>query len=475
MSTGFLKVKGTKIVDKNDNPVVLVGSALGGSLNMENFITGYPGTETEHKEALLKSMGKEKFDYFFKKFYEYWWMDEDAKFFKSLNFNCLRIPINYHHFIDDSDLFKIKSDAFDILDRYINICSKNEIYSIIDLHTVPGGQNQDWHSDSGLHKAIFWTFGHFQDAIVNLWKEIAIHYKDNKWVAGYNLLNEPADSKHYRLVNFYNRTEKSIRSVDPNHILYVDGNTYAGDFRQFPKTPYPNTVYSIHDYVIYGFPGFETYVGSQAQKAKLNHQYERKIEPMKELQVPVWNGEFGPVYASEVRGDSNVEETNRARYAVLKDQLEIYKHGDSSGDKSPISWTIWLYKDIGYQGLVYVSPNSKWYKLLGPWLQKKKSLGIDKWGNDCDPKVQKLYTDLIDHFEEVIPKEHHKALYPPIWTIKDYVQRVSRELVLSQYLGYEFADYFKDLSFDELDELAASFKFENVQQRSELNKILSDF
>lgn len=140
----ILKVKGTKIVD-GDNEVVLKGAATGGHLNMENFITGYPGHESDHKKALLKVLGKEKFDYFFDKFYEYFWTDEDAVFFKSLNLNCLRIPFNYRHFLDDDDWSKIKPEGFKLMDRVVDSCAKHGIYTILDLHAVPGGQNQDWY------------------------------------------------------------------------------------------------------------------------------------------------------------------------------------------------------------------------------------------------------------------------------------------------------------------------------------------
>ena len=50
------------------------------------------------------------------------------------------------------------------------------------MHTFPGGQNQGWHSDAGIHKALFWEFGDLQDRMTNLWVEIARHYKDNTWV-----------------------------------------------------------------------------------------------------------------------------------------------------------------------------------------------------------------------------------------------------------------------------------------------------
>lgn len=474
---GFLKVSGTKIVNDKNEPVVLKGTANGGHLNMENFITGYPGQETEHKKVLLSKIGKEKFDFFFEKFYDYFWTEKDAEFFKNeLNLNCLRIPFNYRHFLnDDGDLHEINPDGFRKLDRIVDSCAKYGIYTILDLHAVPGGQNQDWHSDLAIHKSMFWDFKVFQDAIVNLWKEIARHYKDNEWVAGYNPLNEPAVADHSKLVNFYIDVEREIRSVDPNHILFVDGNTYAMDFRQFPEQVWPNTVYSIHDYSNFGFPKNETYAGTATQKAKLASQYNRKIEYMAEKNVPVWNGEFGPVYASEFRGDKNPDEINKSRYQVLKDQLQVYKTGDPSGDGAPISWSIWLYKDIGFQGLTYVNPKSKFYDVFGKWLLKKKALGLDRWGNDIAPENAKFYDALEAHFAENIPDKYHKALYPHAWTFKDYIARVLRDMLFSQYAQHEYAELYEGLSFEDLDELAGAFKIENCLKREELNQILREY
>lgn len=474
----FLKVEGTKIL-KGRSPVILTGTAIGGHLNMENFITGYPGHETDHKKVLKRTIGEEKFNFFFDKFYEYFFTESDAKFYKNLGFNCLRIPFNYRHFLDDEgDLFTINSKGFERLDKIVNICSKYDIYTILDLHAVPGGQNQDWHSDSGIHKALFWDFKIFQDVIDNLWKEIANHYKDNEWVAGYNPLNEPASPDHSKLINYYQRLDKTIRSVDENHILFLDGNTYAMDFRQFPNGKFiDNAVYAIHDYTMYGFPNLDgsLYQGTSEERAKLKQQYERKIEYMIRNNVPVWNGEFGPVYASEVRGDKDWQTINSARYNVLKDQLTIYQKGDPSGDQSPISWSIWLYKDIGFQGLTYVSPTSKWFEVFGDWLKKKHKLGLDRWGNDIDPENAKLYQNLVDHFEANIPAEDIKNMYPTLWGVKDYIGRVTRDILFSDYLQQEYANCFKGLSFEELDELAACFKFENIVLRDELNSILSKY
>lgn len=50
---------------------------------------------------------------------------------------------------------------------------------------------------------------------------------------------------------------------------------------------------------------------------------------------------------------------------MLECQLGIYA-------KQSASWSIWLYKDIGFQGMVYVNPDSAYIKLLAPFLKKKR-------------------------------------------------------------------------------------------------------
>lgn len=229
----ILKVSGTDIVDGNGRKVILKGAGLGGHLNMENFITGFSGHEHEHRAALLSVLGPQKYKFFFDKFLEYFFTSSDAKFFASLGVNCIRVPFNYRHFEDDMNPGVYKEEGFQLLDRIVNLCSEQNLYVILDLHAVPGGQNQDWHSDSGSSKAMFWNFKEFQDRMINLWVALAKHYKGNPFIAGYNPLNEPADPDHVNLINFYYRIEKAIREVDPDHVLFIDGNTYAMDFSRF--------------------------------------------------------------------------------------------------------------------------------------------------------------------------------------------------------------------------------------------------
>lgn len=188
--------------------------------------------------------------------------------------------------MDDLNPGVLKQDGFRFVDRIVDACAAEGIYTILDMHTFPGGQNQGWHCDSGLHRALFWEYKDLQDRAINLWVEIAKYYKDYQWIAGYNPMNEPADPDHTGLQEFYSRVEKAIRSVDSEHILWLDGNTYSMDFSGF-KHILPNCVYAIHDYSNMGFPAGSPYEGSDEQKQILRKQYERKVEFMRKHKVPV--------------------------------------------------------------------------------------------------------------------------------------------------------------------------------------------
>lgn len=144
MATGILKVKGNKVVDNNGDEVLLRGAAIGGWMkyavtqciyftlwsdmlidifdtSMENFITGYPGHESQHRAAMRRVLGPEKYEFFFDKWLEYFFTEADAKFFAGLGLNCIRIPFNYRHFEDDMNPRVLKESGFKHLDRVIDL------------------------------------------------------------------------------------------------------------------------------------------------------------------------------------------------------------------------------------------------------------------------------------------------------------------------------------------------------------------
>lgn len=342
-------------------------------------------------------------------------------------------------------------------------CAQHEIYTILDMHAAPGGQNNDWHSDNSSAYAHFWEHKDHQDRTIWLWEQIAARYKDNPWVAGYNPLNEPSDSKHYRLPAFYARLEQRVRAIDPDHILWLDGNTFAMEWRFFDSV-LPNCVYAMHDYSSMGFPSGEQYRGTEEQNAKIVQQFLRKAEFQHQRDVPIWNGEFGPVYADPVL-DKGADEINEARYQLLGEQLRVY-------DRYQIHWSIWLYKDIGIQGMVHTAPDSPWNRAIAPFLEKKRAGQLDGWAPRPSAELDALFDPLVAWIENISPDV--KKMYPGPWKTKRHlVRRVLHDLV-STSLSDEFASIFAGMDEAQLEELAQSFQFERCAQRQGLNQIIAE-
>jgi endoglucanase len=450
----WLKVSGDQIVNQKGETVVLRGFGLGGMLHMENFIDGYPANEETMKEGLLQVLGKKKYDLYFDNFLKSYFNEADAEYIHSLGLNLARIPINYRLFEDDMNPGVIKEEAFKYLDNVINLCAKHQIYTIIDLHALPGSQNQHWHSDNPTHKAYFWMYKDFQDRVIHLWKVIAEHYKDQPWVAGYDLINEPADPTGKKVFPYYKRLYDAIKKIDPNHIMFLEGDNYAKDFSTFTEV-WDNVVYTNHDYAYPGFTGdYPGEInGKYYDKNTLEREFLKKSDFMLNNKVPIWVGEFGPVY-------TNDPEKDESRYRVLKDQLEYYK-------KYKVSWCIWLYKDLGLQAIIHQKEDTPYMKLVSSFLKKKDYLGADAWGAS-DKNIKQV----IDPLEELFAKEFPN--YNPYPAGKNrHIALLVRNILIAEALVPEYCNLFKGLSDEELISIAQSFRFENYVKRERLENILS--
>ena len=120
----LLRVDGNRLVRRDGKAVVLRGVGLGGWMNMENFITGYPSNEAQQRSALLKALGDEGYRRFFDRFFDVFFDDPDARYLASLGLNCVRLPFNYRHFEDDDQPFVMKEAGFRLLDRAIELCAR---------------------------------------------------------------------------------------------------------------------------------------------------------------------------------------------------------------------------------------------------------------------------------------------------------------------------------------------------------------
>lgn len=123
--------------------------------------------------------------------------------------------------------------------------------------------------------------------------------------------------------------------------------------------------------------------------------------------------------------------------------------------------------------MVYVSRETPYMELLKDFLAKKHRLAVDAWGAD-DTHVRQVYQPLTDLITQEIP-EQYQNVYPwPVWKLTDRIGRLSRNILVAEFLVKEWAEHFRGKTEEELDVIAQSFKFEHCLFRDGLNKVLQD-
>ncbi|MGI3782049.1 MAG: cellulase family glycosylhydrolase, partial [Janthinobacterium lividum] len=234
----------------------------------------------------------------------------------------------------------------------------------------------------------------------------------------------------------------AIRAVDPDHVLFLDGNTYATDFSMF-DVPFENAVWTLHDYVPAGL-GRSPHYSTEEAEAK----FLERSEHARSLTSPILVGEFGPIYSGEEEHDAWLR-------GILRDQLDLY-------NRHQASWTLWMYKDIGRQGLVSVRPDTPYRRRFDAFVAKKERLAVDQWGSDGIgvAEVTQPVQDLVAReFEDFDP-------YP--WGRFDWVRTLLLNITLAQPMAHEYASLFAGLDDDELAALADSFAFASCEVREPL-------
>ena len=179
-----------------------------------------------------------------------------AKFCEEHGLNTIRLPIYTRFFNSDAnkpiDLdYHIKT----FIDPVIQAAKRHRLYVILDDHcyfsekvneaTARSSQTTNRWDEKGVEA---WVAG---------WAKLSSYYKDEPYVLGYELANEPHDIDPKTVREWYGRAVREIRKVDTRHILFV-GNSNWSHSRSLESTwgtvastfdaPYNNIVYAFHDY-----------------------------------------------------------------------------------------------------------------------------------------------------------------------------------------------------------------------------------
>jgi aryl-phospho-beta-D-glucosidase BglC (GH1 family) len=465
----MLQVKTNQIIDSQGHPIRLRGACVGGWMNMEHFIDGYPGDEHGLRAAMAQVLGPDKAQFFFDRLLDYFFAEEDVAFIKSCGATVVRLALNYRHFERDDEPFKYLEAGFARLDRAVGWCAKHGLYAIFDLHAVQGWQNTDWHCDNSSRHAFFWQHRQFQDRFVALWEEFARRYKGNPAVAGYNVMNEPVtNAPHGRfgdaytpdwdaLNRVYRRVVQAIRAIDPDHIIFLEGDLFSSRFAGLDAPFAENLVYSSHNYNAAGFgPGrYPGEIGGERwdrQKQVQVFQDHEGTRFAQQQSVPLWVGEFG----SDCAGPAE-ELSDRLR--ALDDQIGVFEeHG--------AHWTTWTYKDIGVMSWVEVAPEAEYLQRIAPILEAKRLLGVDFWLPSDSPALG-MMKDLARYAEQVIGDPDIDTQANP-----RYLGQAALSGYVASLMQPAYARRFKGLSEAELDRVLQSFALKNCRPRQGLVDII---
>lgn len=278
----FLHSKGSRIVDSDGKEILLKGLGLGGWLEPEGYMLHIPGygSPSSIRQKILDLIGPEATEEFFSRYRQNYVNEVDIQKIAEWGFNSIRLPFNYRLLSPEDQPGVFLDSGFQLLDQVLQWCKENHLYLILDMHCAPGGQNKDNISDSDGQEARLWTEPANQDRTVDIWTKIAKRYANEEWIGGYDLLNEPvlpSGVTNTQLRAFYMRLTREIRKVDPNHMVFIEGNWYATDFRNLTPPFDTNMAYSFHKY------------WNENTQASIQSYLQLRAN----FRVPLWLGESG--------------------------------------------------------------------------------------------------------------------------------------------------------------------------------------
>ena len=259
-SYDFLKTDDTQIKNNhgNGNCVYLRGTNLGNLFVQENWMSST--NEKDQKtinEKLTKRFGKKLKDNLISFYENNYFTLSDFDKLKEMGMSVIRVPFTYMNLYDKTidNKWILKKNAFEKLDWIVRESSKRGIYVILDLHGAFGSQNGQDHSGElidNIKDVTFYKNTELKKLTLDLWKEVAIHYKNNPAIAGYDILNEPSEKAgittdyHFE---FYNEIYQVIRKIDYDHIIIMESCWTVLNLPNPKKYNWKNVVYEYHHYI----------------------------------------------------------------------------------------------------------------------------------------------------------------------------------------------------------------------------------
>lgn len=296
---GYLKTKGTIIVNDRNEKVILRGMGLGGWMLQEGYMfrLGNIGQQYKIRAKIQELVGPERTQVFYDDWLNSHTTKADIDSLAAWGFNSVRLPMHFNLYtlpvaeepVAGQNTWLEK--GFALTDSLLRWCKANHLYLILDLHATPGGQGNDLPiSDRHPEQPSLWESEANRNKTIALWRKLAERYANEPWIGGYDIINEPnwgfedttdtrglKESKNIPLKQLMQDITKAIREVDKKHIIIIEGNGFGNNYNGILPTWDDNMVLSFHKY------------GNFTDVSTIRHF----LELREKYQVPLWLGESG--------------------------------------------------------------------------------------------------------------------------------------------------------------------------------------
>ena len=364
-----LSCKGTDLVIPSGTPVRLRGVNLGGWLVEEMWMTPWqdkPPTgstlpEVKDHVSLWKLVESRFGAATMVKIREAWrdnWITEsDFAEIKRGGFDHVRIPFLDSLFDEPGGLAR--------LHKAVDTAAKYGLYTILDMHGAPGGQNSADHSGQ-VDRNRLWFDVENITKMEALWTMLGREFGNNPNVAAFDLMNEPMGAPNPAMLNLvFDRVYRAVRKTAPKKVLLIEDG-----YKGFNTTPHPNlaqwtnVAFSLHFY------NFDAKAPADHLTALKSHETKDK-ELQGYRQAPLYIGEFNlePNSSPEASHDVTQEMT-----------------------KAGWSWTIWTYKTDAKGG-----PMGQW----GVYSRPGKPIPLDPYTDSAEQLIQKMKSVRTSNFTPV--------------------------------------------------------------------------
>lgn len=177
-------------------------------------------------------------------------------FCKAQHLNTIRLPF-YTRFFNNAQEKPIDLDYHikTFIDPVIQAAKRHGLYVILDDHGYFSGKIDEAKARQ-QQAGSRWDEAGVNEWVAR-WARVADYYKNEPYVLGYELCNEPHDIGPEIVRDWYGRALKAIRKVDTRHIVLA-GTCDWSHSRALEKTwggvassfdaPYNNMVFAFHDY-----------------------------------------------------------------------------------------------------------------------------------------------------------------------------------------------------------------------------------